>query len=252
MNKKNLVYGKHSVLSILRNKNRRIDKILCTNSSFSFLKQNIPNLEMQKVEIVDSQIITKTLFTNGYKNALHQDVVVFTQTLIQPDVNDIIFSSKFLVLLDELQDSQNIGAIIRSAALFNVDAVISTFHNSPDENSHMIKAACGAFEHIPFIKVVNLSQTISALKKNNYWTLGMACDAKQSLYSLSKNFSKDEKIAIVVGNEEKGMRQMVEKSCDFLVTIPINQGRGVDSLNASSATAVFLYEISKIFSDIII
>lgn len=247
MDKKNLVYGKHSTLSILRNNNRKIEKILCTNVSLTFLKQNIPNLDTKKVDVVDSQLITKALYSNGYKNALHQDIVVFTQKLIQPDINDIIFTSKFLVLLDELQDSQNIGAIIRSAALFNVDALISTFHNSPDENSHMIKAACGAFEHIPFIKTVNLSQTINTLKKNNYWTIGMSCDAKQPLDSLSKNFSKDEKIAIIVGNEEKGMRKMVEKSCDFLITIPVNQSRGVDSLNASNATAIFLYEISKIF-----
>jgi 23S rRNA (guanosine2251-2'-O)-methyltransferase len=248
MENKHLVYGKHSAISVLKNKNRQINKILCTNSSLAFLKQNIPNFDIKKADIVESQVITKTLYSNGYKNALHQDVVVFTRQLIQPDINDIILTSKFLVLLDELQDSQNIGAIIRSAALFNVDALISTLHNSPDENSHIIKAASGAFEYIPFIKTVNLSQTINILKKNNYWTVGMSCDANQSLDTISKNFSKDEKIAIIVGNEEKGMRKMVEKNCDFLVTIPVNQSRGVDSLNASNATAIFLYEISKIFA----
>lgn len=246
MEKKHLVYGKHSSLNIIKNPNRKIEKILCTQNSLKFLQEN--NIPQDKISLMDSKAIENILQKNGYRNALHQDVVVFTQRLRQPMINEILDDSNFLVLLDELQDSQNIGAIIRSAALFDTDAIISTEHNSPDENSHIIKAACGAFEHIPFIKVVNLSQTIDLLKKNGFWVVGMSCDTKDTLQKISQKFSKNEKIAIIVGNEEKGMRKMTEKHCDFLVTIPLNTDRGVDSLNAASATAIFLYEINKIYS----
>ena len=244
MEKKHLVYGKHSSINIIKNPNRKIEKIICTQNSLKFLQDN--NAPQDKISLVDAKVIENILQKNGYKNALHQDVVVFTQKLRQEGIHQILEHSKFLVLLDELQDSQNIGAIIRSAALFDADAIVSTEHNSPDENSHIIKAACGAFEHIPFIKVINLSQTIDLLKKHGFWVIGMSCDAKDNIQNITKKFSKNEKIAIIVGNEEQGMRKMTEKHCDFLVTIPLNTARGVDSLNAASATAIFLYEISKI------
>lgn len=239
MSKKIILYGKHSVQNILQNPLRKIEKILCTNSSLKYLKN-----ETKNVSVVDRMTIEKTLASNGIQNALHQDLVVFTSSLIQPNFHEILKSSNLLVLLNELQDSQNIGAIIRSAALFNANAVISTIHNSPQENSHIIKASCGAFEHIPFISVNNLSAAIKTLKENNYWVIGMSCDATDSLQSTAQKFSKGEKIAIVVGNEENGMKKMIEKSCDFLVKIPINTSRGVDSLNAASAAAIFLYELS--------
>ena len=76
----------------------------------------------------------------------------------------------------------------------------------------------------------------------------MSCDATDSLYGISKKFNSNEKVAIIVGNEENGMRKSTEKNCDFLIKIPINQQRGVDSLNASNSAAIFLYEISKILS----
>ena len=76
----------------------------------------------------------------------------------------------------------------------------------------------------------------------------MSCNATESLYNITKKFNANEKIAIIVGNETTGMRQSTEKNCDFLIKIPTNQHRGVDSLNASNATAIFLYEINKIFS----
>lgn len=248
MNKKYIIYGRHSSLNIIQNPRRRIEKIICTKGSLKFLHEKIASLDLQKVSLVERDEIEKILQKNGYKNALHQDLIVFTQKLIQPEIHEIINSSKLLVLLDELQDSQNIGAIMRSAALFNADGIVSTLHKSPEENSHIIKASCGAFEEIPFIKVVNLSQTVELLKKHNYWVIGMTCKGAEDLSSICNKFSKDERVAVVIGNEERGIRQGVERHCDFLAKIPINTKRGVDSLNAASAASIFLYEISKSLS----
>ncbi len=238
-----IIYGKHSAKNVMDNPQRQIEQIFCTKNTVDF----IPEYLEHKISIVDKAGIEKYLQKNAIYNALHQDIVVITQSLHQPGLHEIIANSQLLVLLDELQDGQNIGAIMRSAALFNAHAIISTAHNSPDENSHILKTACGAFEHIPFIKVTNLSQTIKTLKQNNFWLIGMSCNATESLHKITKKFNANEKIAIVVGNEETGMRQSTEKNCDFLINIPTNQHRGVDSLNASNAAAIFLYEINKIF-----
>lgn len=234
-----LIYGKHSALSVLNNSKRQIDKVLCTRNTAEAVKN------LCHYTVVDHITLERTLKDNGYHNALHQDIIVFTHRLKQPDLYTLL-DKKLLILLDELQDSQNIGAIIRSAALFNAAAVISTQHNSPDENSHIIKAACGAFEHIPFLKIINLNQTIETLKKSNYWIVGMSCQANEPIQNLKDKLSNNDKIALIVGNEENGMRQMVEKRCDFLAKVLINQNRGVDSLNAASAAAIFLYEMNNI------
>lgn len=242
--KKLIVYGRHSATNVMGNPQRRIEKIYCTKNTIDLIPKHL----QEKASLIDKPTIEKYLQKNEIHNALHQDIVVITQQLQQQDIHQIIGNSQLLVLLDELQDSQNIGAIMRSAALFNADAIISTIHNSPEENAHILKAACGAFEHIPFIKVTNLSQTIKILKEYNFWLIGMSCNATDSLYKITDKFNHNERIAIVVGNEESGMRQSTEKNCDFLIKIPTNIQRGVDSLNASNAAAIFLYEISKIFS----
>ncbi len=241
--KKLIVYGRHPAKNVLANPQRQIEKIFCTKNTIDIIPQ-----ELQiKASIVDKPTIEKYLQKNEIYNALHQDIIVITQQLKQPALHQIIDNAQFIVLLDQLQDSQNIGAIMRSAVLFNAKAIISTLHNSPEENGHILKAACGAFEHIPLIKVVNLSQAIKILKECNFWLIGMSCNGTQSLYKITEKFNSKEKIAIIIGNEENGLRQSTEKNCDFLVKIPINQQYGVDSLNASNAAAIFLYEISKIF-----
>lgn len=242
--RKLIVYGRHTAKSILANPQRKIEKILCTKNTVDLVPQNLQS----RVSLTDKLSIEKYLEKNSIYNCLHQDIVVVTEELKQPSLYDAVSNSQLLVLLDELQDSQNIGAIMRSAALFNANAVISTLHNSPEENPHILKAACGAFEILPFIKVVNLSQTIRTLKEHNFWLIGMSCERSESLYKIGEKFSNRDKIAIVVGNEESGMRKSTEKNCDFLITIPTNKKCGVDSLNASNAAAIFLYEINKIFS----
>lgn len=242
--KKMIVFGRHTVKSVLANPQRRIEKILCTKNTVNLVPQHLQNV----ASLTDKFSIEKYLEKNSIFNSLHQDIVVITQELRQPPLKEVIYNSQLLLLLDELQDSQNIGAILRSAALFNVDCVISTLHNSPEENPHILKSASGAFEILPFIKVVNLSQTIRTLKDKNFWLIGMSCNKSESLYKIGEKFSNKDKIAIVVGNEESGIRKSTEKHCDFLVTIPIDKKYGIDSLNASNAAAIFLYEINKIFS----
>jgi 23S rRNA (guanosine2251-2'-O)-methyltransferase len=235
-----IVYGRHAVNEVISNKNRKIHKIYSTRKNLD-LVANRPELEVVSDEILEANI-------KKYNNnkLLHQGIFAIVNRLSQPKLEIILSQNpNFLLLLDEIQDSQNLGAIIRSALLFKSNAVITTLNNSPDENSQIIKAASGAFERIPLVKVVNLTDTINILKKQNFWIIGLSCNGNKNLREVALKFKQGEKIGLVIGNEERGIRQRVADACDFLVKIPINNQSNLDSLNASNAAAIALYEISQ-------
>ena len=238
MTNKIIVYGKHSVASILNNADRIIHKIYAIKSNYQ-LVANRP-----EVEFLDEKELEKKLQKTGCHKALHQGIFAIVERLKQPTFETLLKRNiKFLLLLDEMQDSHNLGAIVRSANLFEVDAIITTQNNSPDENPQLLKVASGAFEQLPFVKVVNLTTAIEKLQKSGFWVVGLSCKGNQNLRAVVQNFTKLEKIALVIGNEERGIRPRVENACDFLAKIAIAQKEGLDSLNASNAAAIALYEI---------
>lgn len=148
-------------------------------------------------------------------------------------------SDFLLLVLDEIQDPHNFGAILRSAECSGVDAVLITFHRSAGITGVVQKVSAGASERLPVCRVVNLAQTIERLKKTGMFFYGSVLDGGQSLYKT--DFSG--RSAIVVGNEEKGIRNLTAKMCDTLVTIPM--AGHLQSLNVSVATGVFLFEILR-------
>jgi len=142
----------------------------------------------------------------------------------------------FLILLDSVLDPQNLGAILRSALCAGIDGVIMPKDRSAPITPAVSKASAGALEHIYLSRVTNLVQTIKQCKNSGIWVMGLDKDADQSIYDGDMTGS----IAIVLGGEQKGIRPLVKKNCDFLVSIP--QLGAVDSLNASVAAAVTMYE----------
>ncbi|MCE7954027.1 MAG: 23S rRNA (guanosine(2251)-2'-O)-methyltransferase RlmB, partial [Chlorobi bacterium CHB7] len=144
-----------------------------------------------------------------------------------------------ILILDEIQDPHNVGAILRSAECSGVNGVILTKHNSATITSTVVKVSAGATEHLNICQVNNLSQTIDELKKNGFWIVG-------SSFENSKNYNEvDYKIpiALIVGNEEKGIRKLTASKCDFLIKIPMS-GK-IQSLNVSVATGILLFEILR-------
>ena len=144
-----------------------------------------------------------------------------------------------VLILDQVTDPQNIGAIIRSCAAFGTKAVIVQDKNSPQESGSMAKAAAGTMELVPVVRVTNLARAIETLKKHNFWIVGMDGYAKDNVDKIDKNA----KLGVVMGSEGSGMRRLIEESCDITVRLPINPK--VESLNVSTAAAVVLYELSK-------
>jgi 23S rRNA (guanosine2251-2'-O)-methyltransferase len=169
--------------------------------------------------------------------ALKQDYRFFSLDEILTDAKKN--SLPLLLILDEIQDPHNVGAILRSAECSGVDGVIITKHHSATITSTVTKTSTGATEHIKICQVNNLSQTIDELKEKGFWIVGSSLEN-------AKNYTEvDYKIpiALIVGNEEKGIRKLTASKCDFLVKIPMS-GK-IQSLNVSVATGILLFEFLR-------
>jgi 23S rRNA (guanosine2251-2'-O)-methyltransferase len=147
-------------------------------------------------------------------------------------------SKPLLVILDGIEDPHNFGAIIRNCVAFGADGIIIPKWRAVGVNETVSKASAGAVEHISISKVSNLNQAVNLLKENNFWIVG-AENGRQSL----ENFDLPFPLAVVIGSEGFGLHSLTKKHCDFLISIP--QKNTISSLNASCASAVILYEVSK-------
>ena len=231
-----ILYGKHAVLSALANPKRQVSKLLCT-------KENIDEFVKQKrltPQVVDRKEIDKLVG----RDAVHQGVVLFCSRLSDVDLEDVICEANeknkcHVIILDQVTDPQNVGAIIRSAVAFDTLALIMQDKNSPIESGAMAKAAAGMLEHLPMVRVTNLSRAIEKLKKAGFWTVGMDGYAKITIDKLDKM----EKTAIIMGSEGRGMRRLVEENCDISVKLPMSPL--TESLNVATAASIALYEINK-------
>jgi len=148
-------------------------------------------------------------------------------------------SLPLILILDEIQDPHNVGAILRSAECSAVNGVILTKHHSATITSTVTKTSAGATEHLKICQVNNLSQTIDELKEKGFWIIGSSLEN-------AKNYTEVDfkiPIALIVGNEEKGIRKLTASKCDFLVKIPMNGN--IQSLNVSVATGILLFEILR-------
>lgn len=186
--------------------------------------------------------VTPQKFNAIAKSEDAQGVVAFKSTQKFYELDELIEESKkstlpLLLLLDTIQDPHNLGAILRTAECAGVDGVIITTNQSAPINETVEKISAGAVFHLKICKVHNLVQTIDELKKDGYWIVGTSLSGEKFYNQLDYKMP----IALVVGNEEKGIRKLVAEHCDFLVKIPM-KGK-IDSLNVSVATGVLLFEI---------
>ena len=145
--------------------------------------------------------------------------------------------NKVFVMLDSLEDPHNLGAILRSADAFNVDAVIIPKNRSVKLNSTVAKVSTGAIEHVNVVEVTNLNQTIKTLKDNGFWVVGTDATTEKTIHDIDV----DTNLCVVIGNEGKGISRLVKENCDYIVKIPMSGH--VNSLNASVSAALIIYEI---------
>ena len=224
------MYGKHPVLAALNNQDRYIEQILCNQEVFNEHKKTISN---HKYQIVKDDTLTKAL----KQQCNHQGIIAQVLSIFSNDIStlSITDNNTKLVILDQITDPQNIGSIIRSAAAFNIDAIIMPTHHTPDENATIAKAASGALESVKIVKVPNLRQTMETLKTLGFWIIGFDSNATEHL---NDNLLLG-KIVMIFGSEDTGLRRLTAETCDYLVKIPIS--KNAESLNVSNAAAIAFY-----------
>ena len=234
MNEVDTIIGKHAAIAVLQNPNREILSLKCTKDFYEKNKELIKNKKIQNFNIVKRKLIESET-----GNDFHQGIIIKTRSLRPNDLNSIKNSEEIIVVLDSLNDSQNVGSILRTVYLFGVKTVIYNKDNSFQQNYLLFKSACGAFEKIKCIQVINLSRAIEILKKKGFWILGLDLNSKNNI----QNIPKDLKKALVFGSESKGIRKFIIKNCDFTAKIELpSNDKSIDSLNVSNSVSVALYE----------
>jgi 23S rRNA (guanosine2251-2'-O)-methyltransferase len=234
------LYGKHPVISAVKNPARKILKLCVTKNTIDFVKKNIGTYiedKNIKIEILTNIEISSKI---GINESIHQGIAIMVKLLKSPSIDNLInnIKSKSIIMcLDQINDPQNIGAIIRSSLAFAADAVITTKDNAPSESASLVKASAGAFELIPYIQVVNMARTLKFLKDHGFWVVSITQNGDNNIDSVAKF----DKIALVLGSEGKGIRDINLKQSD--VKVKVDMSNKLESLNVSNAAAIILHQL---------
>ncbi len=236
------IYGRKPVLEAL-NSGREIEKIILNFSAGNPVIEKII-VAAKKRGVKVSKLPAHKFSAYESKRQNSQGVIAFVSSVRYYSVEDLIMTKprgKFplILILDTIQDTHNLGAILRTAEAAGVDGVIVTENKSAPLNETVEKTSAGALSYLKIAKVTNLANALRTLKDNGYWIIGTALGAKKDYDEIDYNSP----VAIVMGNEEKGIRKLTAQLCDELVSIPMN-GK-IQSLNVSVATGILLYEVVR-------
>ena len=236
------IAGKHPVLEALRS-GREINKLLIAESAQKNLIQ--PIIAEAKKHGVIIQQVDKRKLDQLVPGVQHQGVVAQAAAYRYAEIEEMLEKAQskgedpFLLLLDEIEDPHNLGSILRTAECTGAHGVIIPKRRSASLNATVYKTSAGAVEHVPVARVTNLAQTIETLKKQGIWIAGADAAAEQDVYQSNLKMP----LAVVIGNEGKGVGRLIREKCDFLIKLPM---RGqLNSLNASVAAGVLMYEIVR-------
>ena len=224
-----ILYGWHSVQAALSNPQRRIRKLIATENAATRLAQDGVTLRVAP-EIVRPDEIARRLGPD----AVHNGLLAEADPLDAPDIEDLPDAGVVLVL-DQITDPHNVGAILRSAAAFGVKALVTTARHSPEATGVLAKSASGALEFVPIVTVQNLARGLAAMKERGFLLVGLDSEGDADLASLALTAP----LALVLGAEGKGLRQLTRDTCDR--TARLDLPGAIKSLNVSNAAALALY-----------
>lgn len=237
------IAGKHSVIEALKS-GRTINKIWLAEQAQKHLVQPII-AEAKKAGVIVQQADKRKL-DQMVPGIQHQGVVAQAAPYAYAEVEDLLASAAakgqapFLILLDEIEDPHNLGSILRTADCTGAHGVIVPKRRSASITATVSKTSAGAVEYVPVARVSNLGQTIDRLKEAGIWVVGTDVEAKEPVFG---NNVFTGPVAVVIGNENKGMGRLIREKCDVLVKLPM-EGR-INSLNASVAAGVVMYEVLR-------
>ncbi|HKL61537.1 MAG TPA: 23S rRNA (guanosine(2251)-2'-O)-methyltransferase RlmB [Acholeplasma sp.] len=230
-----IIYGKNTVKEAVIAKRKFhklwVDEKTSDSKFVSFIQSN--HIEFRKTSKHELNLMTKDQNHQGFVAEVEDYAYMPLETLFDGEVKKVL-------ILDQIEDPHNLGAIIRSAEASKIDAVIISKNRSAEVNSTVAKIAVGALEYVNVIQVGNLVQTIKRLKEEGFWVVGTDLDTDKTYKELDTTTS----LAVIIGNEGDGMSRLVKMSCDYLVKIPMI-GK-VNSLNASVAAALLMYQMKNL------
>ena len=231
------LYGRHAVLAALENPERQIDKLYATSNALKDFETLIEQSDL----VATPSTITEI---NGLlpPGAVHQGIAVKVKPLPETSLEELPFDRPVIVL-DQVTDPHNVGAILRSGAVFHASAVIMTRRNSPPVTGVLAKSACGALEHVSVIYVGNLSQALKTLGKIGFWRIGFAGEATDAFENSPALRDQRQPVAIVLGAEDKGLRRLSKEQCDEICHITTKGA--LSSLNVSNAAAIALHALDQ-------
>jgi len=225
------LYGRHAVLAALANPRRTVRRVLVARGAEPLPDGLFPGAEPAAREAIEAVLPP---------GAVHQGVAAEVAPLPQPGIEELAAADRvLLVALDQVTDPQNIGAVLRSAAVFAAAAVIVPDRHAPEETGALAKAASGALELVPLVRVVNLTRALEQLKQAGFWCLGLDSAAETPI----ERAPDAPRRVLVMGAEGAGLRRLTRERCDVMVRIG-GKG-GLASLNVSNAAAVALYALQQ-------
>ena len=225
------LWGRHAVEAALNNPDRAHRKLWATREGVASLDGELP--ENFPIEYADVQDLARLVA----RDAPHQGLVLECEPLADRHLDEFFNEdiSRPLVILDQVTDPHNVGAILRSSAAFTAAAIVTQDRHAPPESGVIAKSASGALESVPWVRVVNLSRALDEMAGAGYWRIGLDGDADATLAEALPAG----KLAIVLGAEGEGMRHNVRQHCDAIAKLPISSA--IESLNVSNAAAIALY-----------
>jgi len=229
------LWGRHAVESALKNPARRHHKLWATREGLASLDGELPaNFPLEFAEVADLGRLVA-------RDAPHQGLVLESDPLEDRFLDELLEGdpARPVVVLDQVTDPHNVGAILRSAAAFDAAALVTQDRHAPPESGVIGKSASGALEIVPWVRVVNLARALEELAEAGYWRLGLAGES-DTLFAEALPAGP---VALVLGAEGEGLRHNIAAHCDALARLPIS--RAMESLNVSNAAAIALYAVAS-------
>ena len=241
------LYGRHAVAAALANPARRWHRLVALAGHEAEAGDLVTAARAEQrsgaepVQVLD-RVALAALLPEG---AVHQGLALDIEPLAETDLDDLLRAAELaagravVIVLDQVTDPHNVGAVLRSAAAFGALGVVITEHNAPPASGALAKAASGAIELVPLVRVVNIARALDQLKAAGFWCCGLDESAAEPLAALDLG----PKAALVLGSEGGGLRRLVRERCDYLARLPTRPP--LSSLNVSNAAAVALYEMAR-------
>lgn len=237
-----IIEGKNAIIEALKT-DSQIDKIFISKETVNSSISNIISIAKEKNILI--KYVDKAYLNKISENKTHQGIIAEAMEFEYKELDDIIeFANNkkenpFIVLLDEITDVHNLGSIIRSAECLGAHGIIIPNRRSAQVNGVVSKTSAGAIEHLPIVRVSNVNYTLDLLKEKGFWIYGADMDGEKYIHE----DSYDTPVCVVIGSEGFGISRLTKEKCDILIKIPM-RGK-VNSLNASNAASIIIYEVVK-------